>query len=226
VDAVYIVRPAAHSEELRYSLRSLVNLPHDRVILVGHLPAWAAGVKHIPTVPGTSRSRNILRNWQAACLSVEVSDPFIRLADDHFITSPVGQLVTCQRGSLATVARAATSSYGWRQEVRVTDKWLQSHEIGRPLCYDLHRPNVMTKAEFLHALALSSKDPRLLPLSVWGNLYEPDAPEAANAKVTRDDPLPGGPFASTSDAAFATGQAGRQLRAMFPNPSPYEVSGQ
>ncbi len=40
----------AHDDniELRYSLRSLSNTGHGRVIIVGHLPRWVRGVTHIP----------------------------------------------------------------------------------------------------------------------------------------------------------------------------------
>ena len=35
MDLVYLVRPGEQNEELRWSLRSLVNLPHERVFEVG-----------------------------------------------------------------------------------------------------------------------------------------------------------------------------------------------
>ena len=50
MDLVYVVRDGANPE-LRYSLRSVaVNLPHDRVWIVGHVPAWITGCETVPTV--------------------------------------------------------------------------------------------------------------------------------------------------------------------------------
>ena len=47
MDAVYYVRPGDRNDELRYSLRSLANLPHDRVWIVGHTPPWVTGIESI-----------------------------------------------------------------------------------------------------------------------------------------------------------------------------------
>ncbi|MFF3129757.1 hypothetical protein ACFVRD_48125 [Streptomyces sp. NPDC057908] len=39
-DIVYVVRPWNQNEQLRYSLRTLANLPHRRVWIAGYCPTW------------------------------------------------------------------------------------------------------------------------------------------------------------------------------------------
>ena len=39
-DIVYFVKPSEDNDELKYSLRSLKNLNHGQVYLVGYRPSW------------------------------------------------------------------------------------------------------------------------------------------------------------------------------------------
>lgn len=57
MDIVYLVKECRINEELTYSLRSLVNLPHDKVFLVGGCPTNIDKTKitHIPTLQGNNK---------------------------------------------------------------------------------------------------------------------------------------------------------------------------
>ena len=48
MDIVYVVRPGDENEALRYSLRSLANIPHRTVWIAGYRPKWCYGIVYVP----------------------------------------------------------------------------------------------------------------------------------------------------------------------------------
>src|SRR5690606_30767194 len=102
MDVVYPLPPKrAAYEELRYSLRSLANLPHDRVFIAGGLPNWVDNVEHIETVQEwPSKYVNLCVNIASACCDDRVSDPFILFNDDFFVMEPVEQVPARWRETL------------------------------------------------------------------------------------------------------------------------------
>src|SRR5690554_4826136 len=86
MDVVYVV--GQHTDELRYSMRSLRNVEHDQVWIVGTLPDWARNVRLIPAEDRYEKARNITEKMYAAASHPEVSDPFIYFNDDFFALKP------------------------------------------------------------------------------------------------------------------------------------------
>jgi len=88
-DVVYIVRPG-ENEELRFSLRSLVHVPHGRVWIIGHRPAWVRGVEHVPTdqAPLTlaTKRENAWANMRA--LAEHGPEEFYYCEDDYHVIRP------------------------------------------------------------------------------------------------------------------------------------------
>lgn len=71
---------------MRYSLRSLENVIGEiEVFLIGHKPAWAKNVRHIPFADGNGRYKNTLNKLVMASL---VSKEFLWMNDDFFIMRP------------------------------------------------------------------------------------------------------------------------------------------
>ena len=60
MDIVYVIKDCSFCEELTYSLRSLVNVPHDNVIIIGGLPKNIDENKivHIPFIQKGSKYQN------------------------------------------------------------------------------------------------------------------------------------------------------------------------
>jgi len=227
MDVVYVVG-AGGSDELRYSLRSLVNLPHDQVWIAGVLPDWVTGVRHIPVAQRGNRWANAAAAWLAACNEPEVSDPFVYMNDDFFVVAPMAEVPLLHRGPAADVVKQIRTD-GHRRAMADTEAWLASQRVKQVLAYDLHTPMVVGKEKFAAVLAAAAASPRrLLPKTMYGNLHvRAKGKQAADAKV-HDGELPAaellaaGAFVSTSDAAWKA-VAGEQIRAMFPGPSPYEL---
>lgn len=95
--AVYVVRPGDTNPELRYSLRTLTNLPHSRVILVGYRPTWVTDVDHVPVrqsppTPATKQGQvhRLLRALidAAPTLGIAPDQRLTYLNDDEFILTP------------------------------------------------------------------------------------------------------------------------------------------
>lgn len=90
MDIVYIVKQNWDNDELRYSLRSLDNIKHDRVFIVWHKPYWCQNVIHIPAQdPYKIKSLNALHKIKIACENEKVSEDFILMNDDFYILEPI-----------------------------------------------------------------------------------------------------------------------------------------
>lgn len=105
-DVVYINRPGDENEELRYSLRSLKNLPHDRVFIVGYSPVWVRGCESIAVDPQRSKHASAESNLIAACSSLEVSDPFYVFNDDFYVMQEMETIPVLHEGPLSEVTDA------------------------------------------------------------------------------------------------------------------------
>lgn len=102
-DIVYPVRPGTINEELRYSLRSLANVPHGRVWIAGHRPPWARGVGHIPVPPQATKYLGSTANLRAAVEHPEVAEEFLYFNDDFFVMTAVQEVPALHRGPVDRV---------------------------------------------------------------------------------------------------------------------------
>lgn len=229
-DVVYVVRPGEENDELRYSLRSLANLPHDRVWIVGYTPSWVAGVQSLHTIQGRSKYENSTRNVVTACTHDDISDPFILMNDDFHIVRPVDQVPTLHRGPLDRIidiyARKGNGPYvtGMRQ----TRDLLRQLGHDEPVSYELHVPMVVAKRPMLDGIqaGLDAGVSVIHKRTMYGNLAHIGGTETNDVKVYEmDQPIPRGPFLSSLDRTFRYG-VGNIVRWLFPDPCTYEVEGQ
>jgi len=231
MDVVYPVRPGDVNEELRYSLRSLRNVPGVRQVwIVGHLPRWLRDVDHIPGNTGPNGHANVYRNILAAMRHRGVGDDVVVFNDDFFVTEPVTEIRTLYRSTLAEhLALPRLRSGGntwWRESLTTTSVCLQAVGVTDPLSYELHVPLPCKKglmAETLERFAAVTPTNPPQWRSLYGNLHAAASAErSADSKVFRPTALPK-PFLSTSDAVWR--QFSRQVGALFPDPSPWEKPG-
>jgi hypothetical protein len=222
-DIVYVVRPGDKNEELRYSLRSLANLPHGRVWIAGYMPKWVTGVGHIPSPPKPGNHIHAKANLKAACEHPEVSETFVYMNDDFFVMQELEQLPVMHRGLLADAIRTAGMASAYTRAMRQTLEILGKRGIAEPLMYDLHAPMLVTKAGMLEALALCSY-PMVQERTLFGNLQGVGGEKRHNHKVRRQDRgWSSWPFLSTNDHTFRTLPVGEFIRGRFTERSPYET---
>lgn len=234
MDAVYIVKASEKNEELRHSLRSLTNLPHRRVWLVGYKPRWVRGVEYVPTVQHGPKHANTWRNWQAMAATAEISDRFVLFNDDFYITRPVEGIPALHRGSLVEMIDwyARHRLTACRQRADYTRRVLgRSGRTDGLLSYELHVPMLVERPALAEAFGWLNHN-RSAPLehlskrTFYGNWARTGGTETLDVKVMRSDgalPPTDLPFLSTSPHSWA-GLAGGWVRRMFDVPSVYEAA--
>jgi hypothetical protein len=85
MDFVYICKPG-DNEELRYSIRSvLYSFPDANIWLVGGKPSWYSG-NYIYVDQKHHKYANAINNLHAICDSNEISEEFVLMNDDFFIS--------------------------------------------------------------------------------------------------------------------------------------------
>ena len=217
-DVVYLCR-AGENEELRYSLRSLVNVPHGRVWLVGgRPPSWYTG-ESIRTVQHGLKKEITARAMIAACLDPRISDPFLLFNDDFYVMRPGPLPGPMHRGRLQTVidwyeSQGINSRYV--AGMRATKKKLRALGIRQPLSYELHTPMLIDKLRMLGASRHGGHQ-----RTMYGNLVGMGGRRIVDPKVLNfGDPIPDGRRLSSMDSTFPRVEA--FLAERFPDPSPWE----
>lgn len=225
MDVVYVVGPEEQNDELRYSLRSLQNLPHDAVWVAGFIPEWVTGVGRIPVQQVSNKYANSAANLKAACLHPEISEEFVYFNDDFFVMKPIDTMPAYHRGPMKVLGdgrRRRTVSY--RGGAADTFRLLQRLGHTDPIAYEpIHVPMRFERRKMLETLETGADIPALWYRTLYGNQWAVGGDEHPNVKIStrRRLPDPELVFLSTGVKSWA-GRTGRYIRRMFPDPSPYE----
>lgn len=242
MDVVYIVRPGDRNDELRYSLRSLANLPHDRVWIVGHRPPWVTNVTHVVAEQGGYKHANTWRAWLTIAAHDGISDEFVLFNDDMFVMHPVDRVPLWWREPLDVwVDRWARCGVRGYARAMSTVKLLADAgvDVAGGKAWELHTPMPARKEALVAAveaaLSLGSgiELASMLSKRTWYANHARLVGEQGNDCKIRSDQewqQAGGaaevsswPFLSTDDASFARSQVGEYIRARFPTPCVYEA---
>lgn len=226
-DLVYLVRPGDDNEELRYSLRTLANLPHDRVWFVGHLPSWVTGVGHIPGNRANAKALNVLDNVRLACEHPFVADDVIVMNDDFFVLDPCELAPWARKPLAAHIDSLSHRGDAWVTSLRNTRDWLQLHGFHDPLSFELHTPFPIHKRSMAEALQAVADFGAPFPpqwRTVYGNLHVADAEVHPDVKLKSSTYVAHAlaqPLLSTDDRGWP--RVAEHIRERFPDPSPYEL---
>ena len=234
MDVVYLIKNSQYNEELIYSLRSLVNLPHDSVFLVGGCPCEIDGTKvqAIRLNQTGDKFKNTQNNLKFACEYVGISEDFILMNDDFFILKPikdpVNELNLC-RGTIQYVLDELVKRHGqdspYMASMRQTMVYLQDLGYKEPLSYELHTPLVINKKKFLEVFSapyIKSIKPGQ-QRSLYGNMFLRNSQKIKDVKVYRDfkTELGSDKFLSTEDNSWPIVKP--KLEKLFPSKSEYEI---
>lgn len=232
MDVVYLVGPGER-EQMRYSLRSLANLPHDIVWIVGCRPSWLAhGTKYLPVPRHPVKWQSAAANLRRACSYAPISPDFILMNDDFYIMDPVDEVEALHRGPIVEVHRRAVSKAG---DSRYAAGMIESHrilttvyDIKEPVHYGLHLPIVYNKYRLLETLDVSERlrDPRVQATDIrtmYGNLTGLGGRQVEDVKLHKhqlgfQNDLP---YRSTSPATWASSDTDF-IRAAFQEPCGHE----
>lgn len=228
IDVVYPVRSGDENEELRYSLRSLSNVPHATVHISGFTPSWLNGhVNRIPVPQQANKYRSAEANLLAAIDSDDVSDPFWLFNDDFFMLRKMRAIPMLHRGLLRDVIAdyLARHSGHYVQGMIHAQELLQSLGLEEPLySYEMHSPIKVYKADMRQTLELRGKQDCYHLRTVYGNLVRLQGTASEDVKVYRTtaDDYQQWKMLSTSDILFRYSKAGRFIRGLFPDRSGFE----
>jgi hypothetical protein len=180
LDLVYICGPG-DNEELRYSIRSAVkNLKFDNLWVVGGKPNWYLG-NYIKVAQNKSKYANARNNLRAICNSSKISNSFILMNDDFYITNKVDNVPYMHGGLLADKIKKYENLTGNTRYVLMLKRTLLS--LSRRfkkdiLDYELHVPMVMEKEKLLTIIDLPD-----LWRSRYGNTFDVEGIEMDDVKV-------------------------------------------
>lgn len=225
-DIVCPVGISRSSEDLRYTLRAAEeNVLHENVWLVGYRPGWVSNeAEHIEFEPQKGRWENTSDALLLACENVDVSDPFLYFNDDMFALK-YNSSVAWDKGLLEDTLRRDRGGRVYRESGEQTYRLLLSGGFSRPKDYELHIPMLIHKEVLVRAVAhLREADlSEAYKRTVYGNMLlgETETREDVKLYGLHSDEL-WSDWISTSDEAFSSGEAGRRIRKLFPNPSLYE----
>lgn len=215
-DVLYLVG-LQDTDELKYSLRSLRFVDHDRVWIAGHLPDWVTGVQRIDVPQDRSKRENTLANLRAALAEPELSDPFQLWCDDFYAMQPIGRLPVMHVGPLIDTIHRARG--GYRRALHQAATYLAQQGVGKPLAYDaIHVPQRFHKEPLTEVLDTGV----VMYQTVYGNLHR-DEPGELVVNAKQSNGYEARAWLSTNSAAWG-GPMGRHIRATHPDLGPYEVA--
>jgi len=232
-DVVYtLLRP---TEEFRHSLRSLKNLPHRNVWVVGTKPYWAK-VNFIESKPISSEKiANTNHNWLKVARNSQISDPFIMMNDDFFINKPIESIEPEYLSSnlkFETYYKSLYPKSKYTQVIQNTSRRLYRLGITDAKSYELHTPMIIYKKDIIKAL--SGYDYFRYPINirtVAGNLGNYGGKQVRDVKVYGTikekyrslKNYQDSKFISTDDPAFLD-EAGNYIKFKFKEVSKYDIS--
>lgn len=192
MDILYpIKKTESFNEELRYSFRSLQNISHNKVIIVGDLPSWVnqETVYYIPTEKLPNRYETTTNNIKCACQNKELSEDFILMNDDFFIMKPIKEKdLLLNRGLMKDVVhyyhkvRHCLTNYD--RNVEKAMKELKDMGFENPISFELHTPIILNKEKFLSIVGkITTESLHTCKRSVYGNYFIADSKTIEDVKI-------------------------------------------
>lgn len=187
MDILYICREG-ENEELRYSLRSLRFLPHDRVVIVGGIPDWVnhAAVICVPTDQTKfGRHDAWVQKYENARMNLETGLSYLKgqnavlMNDDFFLTSQVQEVLPMRWEGPGAFRKAFNSvrvvASRYVEGELATLAWCEE-QFSRSNSYALHVPFPFQPEAMKHLLdSMPHHQPPLHIRTAYGNMMDLDA---------------------------------------------------
>lgn len=228
IDVVYPVQPTRNGNaELRYSLRSLSNMPHGKVhIFSDYIPWLSKEVVWHPSSdrPGKSRFANVNTTLLRACDDPNISDPFVFMNDDFFVMQKIKELPYYANGTLQ-------QHWDYLHQFYVMSKYMRDlletqSELKRlgygTIDFEVHCPILFYKDKLREVLTAYPNT--ACRRTIYANMAEVDWEQVIDFKIYGfGDFDKNRPFVSSSNGNFDRQSVVRSLvRSTFTQPSKYE----
>lgn len=191
-DVVYVVRPSETNVPLRYSLRSLANLPHRQVIIAGHCPRWVRNVITVEVRRTTNKYTTVQANLRAALDLKDLTEQIVYFNDDFFVMEPVDKVPVMHRGP--AIEYKAVDEQRWRLQKTITELSSLGHDQSTIMSYDgchVPVPVVVDRAREI----LRTIPGGVLWRTWYGNILGIGGERVTDVKVRKHEPI-SGPFMS------------------------------
>lgn len=222
-DIVYFIKPCFKNEELRYSLRTLQNFPHNKVWFYGGCPDDIKPDYYVRVKQNLNKWENVNMMLRLACNNPNITSNFWLFNDDFFIMKPVENPTNHYNGDL------------YKRIVRLEDKYgeiTNYSKLLRDCCKELESLGCETKNYTLHVPMLFNKKKarELFTLtefpgfrSLYANYFKIGGQEMNDVKITSlTKEYKSGIYLSTDEKSF-NGKVGEQIRELFPVKCKYEI---
>lgn len=157
VDVVYPVKRRVVDDnlELRYSLRSLANIPHGKVIIFTDQPIeWLNAEQVVVATATDNRFFDVNAKLRKACLNKHISDDFLLMNDDFYILKPTERMpyfVDANSPTLKDRYSVPNITGGYHIQLRNAEGYL--NVLGKPSYnFELHMPMLVNKQKLLAVL--------------------------------------------------------------------------
>lgn len=230
LDIVYCIKDQPENEELRYSLRSLENLPHQKVWIYGGCPEWL----NKRTIKQVSIEQNRHNKWnntalllQEICKNENITEDFIWFNDDFFVLQPQKTLEYYKDRNLLSRAYDFTKLGWWQFNGAYPSRLKRASRELKIRNYDnsnfeLHLPIIFNREKLLKIYSefagLGAKR------SLYCNYYGIEGIQREDIKIYDmiKKPDKKWDYVSTTDSSFKEGEVGKYIRKKFKKPSKYE----
>lgn len=226
MDIVYILGTGSkfNDEEIKYSLRSLKNLKHGNVFVIGEKPEFFSDeIKHVQADdPYNVKQKNAFHKLMIACNTKAISKDFILMNDDFFILKELEDVKYSHRGDLkARVDKIINVGSPYVQAMERTYNLL-----GGGFDYSMHYPFIYNKSKLKKVLKKLGGDDAIHLRTFYGNTYKVGGEQRDDVKI-RDkrsfNKFKDGDVISTDDYIFGSTRFQKLLHKLFPKKSKYEL---
>ena len=181
MDYVYVFKPGIqNSIELRYSLRSLKNIRHDSVYIIGTKPYWVKNVIHIPYQDWPNRLQNVREKYKIICDTPEISKNFVLMNDDFYIMNKVKKLEYYHRWKIIYVLNKIKPIIGITRFYKALESVWKLFPRGD--CYSTHTPMMFNKEKFKYIMD-NYWDKLMCKKSLYCNYYWVEGVKIKDVKI-------------------------------------------
>ena len=229
-DVVYILQNDIKSDEIKYSVRSVVeNFPYNRIVFYGGKPKDIEPDIYVEVEQiGFDRYEKVNYTLEKIFADDNLTDNFWLFNDDFFIMKPIEDVPCGIRGTLGHRIKELNTLYGpsggYIKAQQAVKNYLEHHGFDT-INYDLHIPMLVNRK--LAAATLAEHPNQKLFRSLYGNVNKIGGVQMDDVKVygAGDKPDKDSPLLSTKDSSFRYGLVGEYIREIFSEPCKYEEDG-
>lgn len=225
-DIVYVLKNDYDSEELKYSVRSVVkNFPFRKICFVGGGPEdVTADIRIYDKQQGATKWERSTSSLKIALANDDLTEDIWLFNDDFFVMNKVEPTINYFGGTLERRIQELKERFptGSAYINNLIDLRRDLYKMKKDtLAFSLHLPMLVNRNKALNVLEEFPEQKMFR--SFYGNYCEVPCTFSKDVKAYDLTSVPNTDFISTTDKSFKEGKVGEFIRACFPDPCRYEI---